>query len=236
MMERIAQVSPRSKARITGVVYLVFFVAAILGGVLTPGTAKDISANEALFRLAYALTVISTLCYVGLAALFYDLFKPVSRNISLMAVTFNVVGGALTAVQSLFQLAVLVVLGGSSQYSIAFKADQLQALAQMLLDLNAQAGYIAILFFAVFNLLVGYLIFRSTFMPRILGVLMALSGVSWLTYLSPPLAIRLLTPVEVLGFVAEASLMLWLLVMGINGQRWMEQARAARETAAAATV
>jgi hypothetical protein len=235
-MVRIAHVSPRSRARITGVVYLVFFVTAILGGVITPGTAKDIPAHEALFRLGYALTMISTLCYVALAALFYQLFKPVSRNFALMAALFNAVGGALTAVQSLFQLAVLVPLGGASQYTSAFKTDQLQALAQMLLDLNAQTGYIAILFFAAFNLLIGYLIFRSTFLPRILGVLMALSGFTWLIYLSPPLAIHLLTPIEGIGILAEASLMLWLLVMGVNGQRWTDQASAAGEMAVAATI
>jgi hypothetical protein len=108
-----------------------------------------------------------------------------------------------------------------------FKAEQLQALAFMFLKLNAQTSYIYLFFFGLFNLLIGYLIFRSTFLPRILGGLMALSGVGWLTFLSPPLANDVLPYIEVLGILAEALLMLWLLVKGVNEQRWQERASAA---------
>jgi hypothetical protein len=97
----------------------------------------------------------------------------------------------------------------------------------MFLNLNVQAGYIALVFFGLFQLVIGYLIFRSTFLPRILGALIAFAGLGWLIFLSPPLANYLLTYLEVLGFLAEASLMLWLLVMGVNDQRWKEQASAA---------
>ena len=206
--------------------YLLFFLTAVLGGVFTPATATAILAHDASFRLGYALTLISTASYVALAALFYQLFKPVSRSIALMAAFFSLMGCALTAVQSLFQLAPSVVLG-SSQYSSVFNVKQLQTLAQMLLDLNAQAGYVALVFFGVFQLLIGYLIFRSTFLPQILGALIALGGLGWLTFLSPPLANHLLTPLEALGILAEAPLMLWLLVMGVNSQRWTERASAA---------
>jgi hypothetical protein len=85
-------------------------------------------------------------------------------------------------------------------------------------------------FFGPFCLLLGYLIFRSTFLPRILGVLMAFAGVGWLIFLSP-LAHPLSTYLKILGFVAEASLMLWLIVKGVNEQRWQEQARAAGASA-----
>ena len=82
-------------------------------------------------------------------------------------------------------------------------------------------------FLGVFQILIGYLIFRSTFLPRILGALIALAGLGWLTFLWPPLAAYLLTYLEVLGILAEASLMLWLLVIGVNSQRWIERASAA---------
>jgi Domain of unknown function (DUF4386) len=154
------------------------------------------------------------------------LFKYVSRSLALLAAFFGLVGCVITAIQSLFQLAPLVVFG-HSQYLSVFTVKQLQALAQQLLDLNAQAGYIALVFFGVFQLLIGYLIFRSTFLPRILGALIALGGLGWLTFLSPPLATSLLTYLMVLGILAEVPLMLWLLVMGVNGERWNEQARAA---------
>ena len=235
MMERNAEASPRPRARITGVVYLLYFLTAIIGefflrGLVVDGdaaaTANNILAHESLFRLGLATGLISTACYVAVTALFYDLFKTVSRSLSLLAAFFSLVGCAILAFASLFQLAPLVVLGGS-QYLSVFKVEQLRALALMFLELNTQAGNICVVFFGVYCLLIGYLIFRSTFLPRLLGVLMALAGLGWLTFLSPPLANHLSPYNLVLGFLAELSLMLWLLVMGVNVQRWKEQASAA---------
>jgi hypothetical protein len=221
MMQPTTQLSPRSRARITGGVYLLFFLTAIFGAVVMPATAKDMLAHELSFRFGYALDLISTGFYVAVAGLFYQLFRPVSRSLALLAAFFALVGCAITAVQSIFQLAPFVVLGGGS--SSSFSADQLHALAQMLLDMSAQAGYVALVFFGVFQLLTGYLIYRSTFLPRVLGALMALGGLGWLTFLSPPLATHLLNVIEPIGILAEAPLMLWLLVFGVNSQRWSEQ-------------
>jgi hypothetical protein len=113
---------------------------------------------------------------------------------------------------------------GGSQYLTVFNVEQLRALALLFLNLNDQAGSVALVFFGLFDVLIGLLIFRSTFLPRILGVLMAVAGLGWLTFLSLPLANYLLTYIEVLGFLAEALLMLWLLAIGVNVQRWKEQA------------
>lgn len=109
----------------------------------------------------------------------------------------------------------------------AFKVDQLRALALLFLELHGQGVNISFVFFGVYCLLIGYLIFRSSFLPRILGVLMAFAGSGWLIFLSPPLANYLSSYIVVLGFLAELALMLWLLVKGVNVQRWKEQARAA---------
>jgi hypothetical protein len=220
---RMAEASPRSRARITGVVYLLFFLSGVLGGFFTPASPANIVAHETAFRLGFALTLISTACYVAVTALFYRLFRPVSRSIALVAAFFGLIGCAITAFGSLFQLAPLVVLGGSPSFRV-FGAKQLPALAQMFLDLNAQVDDIALVFFGLFLLLIGYLIFRSTFLPRILAAPIALAGLGWLTFLWPPLANHLLTYIEVLGFLAEFLLMLWLLLMGVNAERWYEQA------------
>jgi Domain of unknown function (DUF4386) len=240
--ERIAAASPRTRARITGVVYLLFFVTAVLGEFFTrqagisgiqPGvsgdaaaTANTILTHELLYRLGFALGLISTACYVAVTALFYQLFRPVSRSLSLIAVCFSLVGLAIATFGSLLQLAPLVVLGGSPYLNV-FNMKQLQALALMFLNLNAQVGYIALVFDGLFLFLIGYLIFRSTFLPRILGALVAFAGLGWLTFLSPPLANYLYTYIQVLGVLAEGSLMLWLLVIGVNAQRWIERASAA---------
>ena len=242
-MRAVAPASPRPRARITGVVYLLFFLTGILGAVLTPATnglggvpgdaaatAHTILAHEVLYRWGWALSLISTAFYVALITLFYQLFRPVSRSHTLLATSFGLVGCAIGAFGGLFQLAPLVVLEGSP-YLSAFTANQLQALALMFLNLNAQVGNIALVFFGVFQLFLGYLIFRSTFLPRILGALIALAGVGWLIFLSPTIANSLLTYLEVLGFVAEAALMLWLLVRGVNVQPWQQIASGSSQDA-----
>jgi hypothetical protein len=177
--------------------------------------------------VGWALGLISTACYVAVVALFYQLLRPVSRSLALIAAFFGLVAQTVTAFGSLFPLATLVVLGGSPYLGV-FDAKQLQALALLSLNLSAQLSHIALVFDGPFQILIGYLIFRSTFLPRILGVLVALAGVGWLTFLWPPLAISLLTYLEVLGFLGEVPLMLWLLVMGVNAQHWNEQANKQR--------
>jgi len=150
-------------------------------------TATHILAHESSFWLGFAADLLVTACYIVVTALFYELFKPVNRTLSLLAAFFSLVGCAIGAASGLFRLAPLTVLGGAPYLSV-FKADQLQALAFMFLKLHAQASNISLVFFGFYCLLIGYLAFRSTFLPRILGVLMAVGGLGWLTFLSPPLA------------------------------------------------
>jgi len=237
IMRRITEVSPRPRARMAGVFYLLTFLT---GGVAVPSfklivsgnatvTATNIQAHEALFRLGFAALLINVACYIAVTLLFYDLFKPVNRSLSLFAAFFSLVGCAIQAVSSVFFLAPLVVLGGAPCISV-FKAEQLQALALMFFGLYAQAYNIGFVFFGFYCLLIGYLIFRSTFLPRILGALMAFAGLAWLTFLSPPLANHLSPYNLAVGALAELSLTLWLLVMGVNVQRWKEQASAARSS------
>jgi Domain of unknown function (DUF4386) len=234
MTKRIAEASTRPSARITGVVYLLYFLTAVLGeffmrGTVVDGdataTANNLLAHQSLFRLGLATSLIATGVYIAVTALFYGLFKYVNRSLSLVAAFFSLVGCGILAISSLFQLASLVVLGGS-QYLSVFKVEQLRALALLFLELNAQASNICVVFFGVYCLLIGYLIFRSAFLPRILGVLMVLAGLGWLTFLSPPLANHLSPYNLILGFLAELMLCLWLLVIGVNVQRWKVQASA----------
>lgn len=214
-MGSVTSLQPR--ARITGVVYLLSFLFA-LGTLFTPGTPRDIVAHEPLFRLEFAVGLIWIALYIAVTALLYSLLRPVDRRVALLAAFFSLVACTIQAFASVFELVPLVVGGG--QYSSVFKADQLQALGQMFLDLNVQANYIAVVLFGVFDILIGYLIFRSTFMPRVLGALMAIGGLLWLIFLYPPLANHMLVEIEAPGFVAELALMLWLLIRGVNSERW----------------
>jgi hypothetical protein len=194
-------------------------------------TAANILAHERLFRMALAADILGVAAYVVVTALFYDLFKPVNRSLSLAAAFFSLVGCAVQLFAGVFDLGSLGVLRGA-QYSSAFKVEQLQAMAQLLLQLHAQGFSIAIVFFGFYCLLIGYLIFRSTFLPRIIGVLMALAGLAYVTnnlamFLSLALPMQLAHAVPVLGGLGELSLMLWLLAISCNSQRWRERAATA---------
>jgi hypothetical protein len=237
MTERIAEASPRLRARMAGVLYLIAgmtfsYADGSVGGKIVvysdgAATAHNILANEMLFRLGFAAALISAVCYITVTLFLYDMFKPVNRSVSLLAAFFSLMGCTIQALSSLFHLAPLVVLGGE-QYLGVFKVEQLQALALTFLRLRAQASSIYMVFFGWYCLLIGYVIFRSTFLPRILGVFMAIAGLSYQLFLSPPLASYLFPyVVKPAGALGELSLILWLLVIGVNAQRWKEQASAA---------
>src|SRR6266699_2399364 len=132
----------------------------------------------------------------------------------------------------------LVALGGAHELS-AFNAGQLQALALTFLKLHSQGYNISLVFSGFYCLLIGYLIFRSTFLPRVLGVLMAVAGLCYMpygfaTFLSPEFAAGLFPWVMMPG-AGELLLALWLLVIGVNVQRWEEQARSALQLRAITT-
>lgn len=237
MIEPIAEASPRFKARIAGFFWLMTILASsfaliVAGRLVVSGdaaaTAANILAHETLFRSGTAANLIATACYVAATLLVYELLKPVNRTVSLLAAFFSLVGCAVGAVSSLFEFAPFVLLRGAHYLSV-FTVEQLQALAFMFLKLRGQEPNISLVFFGLHCLLVGYLILRSTFMPRIVGALMAFGGLGWLTFLWPPLA-NYLSPYNLApGILGEGSLTLWLLVIGVNVQRWKEQASAAGE-------
>ena len=239
MMEQMAEVSPRLKARMAGAFQLLEALTAGFGQVIVldrlvvagnaAATAANVLGHERLFWLGFASSLIGVAFHIAWALLIYVLLKPVNRSLSLLAAFFVLVSCAMQALTSLLYLAPLLVLQGGSSLS-AFTAEQLQGPALMFLKLNQYAYNIDLVFFGLWCVLTGYLIFRSTFLPRILGVLLAISGLGWVTYLYPPLAYYLFMPyIAVASALGEIPLELWLIVMGVNAQRWKEQASAARE-------
>ncbi|MBZ5688589.1 MAG: DUF4386 domain-containing protein [Acidobacteriia bacterium] len=233
--KRIAQESPRFKARIAGIFYLLTILARMFVEIFVRNrlvvsddaavTATNILAHESLWQLGFAGDIIAFASYIVLTALLYELFKPVNRSLSLVAAFFGLAASVVQAVSSLFHLAPLLVLGKST-YLSAFTAEQLQALALVFLRLRAAAYHnIGLVFFGLYLLLVGILILRSAFLPRVLGALMALAGLSYVLFLSPPLVRSLQPYILIFPAVGQISLCLWLLVMGANVVRWEEQAR-----------
>jgi hypothetical protein len=149
----------------------------------------------------------------------YEVLKPVNRSVSLLAAFFSLVGCGVGAFSCIFDFLPFIVLKGAP-YLKVYTPEQLQALSYIFLVVRAQANDIGLVFFGLHCLGVGYLILRSTFLPRIIGALMVLAGIGWLTFLLPPLA-QSLAPFNMLpGAVGELSLTLWLLIKGVNIQRW----------------
>jgi Domain of unknown function (DUF4386) len=223
-MERFDADSSQSNARTIGIIYLLYFLAAFMGaflmnGLVAPGdaaaTASGILAHEPAYRSGVAIGLVANAFYIAVTALFYRLFEPVDRSMSLLAAFLSLVGCTIQILGGIFQLAPLVILA-DGPLSGAFNAEQLQAAAFFCLKLYSQAFGVALVLFALYDLLIGYLVFKSTFLPRFLGVLLMLAGAGWLTFLWAPLAILLSRFVLPFGALAEIALMLWLLVKGVD--------------------
>src|SRR6266852_1280939 len=236
---RVTEASPRSLARLAGVFQGLEGATSAFGQVFILGklvvfssaaaTAANILGHERLFWLGFASCIIGVAFHIAWALILHDLLKPVNRRLSLLAVFVILVGCAIQALTILLYLAPLIVLQGGSSLS-AFSAEQLQALALVFLKLNARSFDIYLVFFGLWCVLIGFLLFRSTFLPRILGVLMTISGLGYLTFLLPPLASHLFVPyIAAAAALGEIPLFLWLLIFGVNAQRWKEQAGAAGE-------
>jgi hypothetical protein len=218
-----------------GVAYLLGSLTSVLGqmvildSVVVSGsasaTAAKILSHESLFRLGFVASLMTVPFHLAWAVLFRRLFAPVSRSISLLASFVMLMACAMWALSSLLYLAPLLVLKAESSLS-ALAPAHLQALALIFIKLNAQAYDIGLVFFGFWCVVIGYLIFRSTFLPRIIGVLEVLAGLGYLTLLWRPLSHYLYPYNLALAGPGEISLMLWLLVKGVDARKWKEAASA----------
>lgn len=233
--------SPRATARITGFLYVVIIATAALsefyirGGLVVSGnaarTAANILASEPVYRLSGAIDFIVLFCDISIALLLYILLRPVSDGLSLLAAFFRLVFSAIMAVAILFHFAPLFLLKGAS-YLDAFSVGQLQALSMLSLKLHSAMYDIGLLFFGVHCVLIGLLIARSAFLPKIIGVLLALAGLGYLVSSTASLFLPALAPLVfpyslLPGLVAESVLALWLLLIGVNASKWEQQAKPA---------
>lgn len=225
----IHAIASRSTARTAGFFFLVTIVTGLpaqrmfdklLMHSSAAAAARNILTNGAWLRAALASSLVGTVCYVAVTALFYELFKGVSRKIALAAAIFSIAGCAVAGVSGAFLVAALAV-SKAEHYLSSFVPLQLQSLSMVFVRLRDQTETVGIVFFGFYCLAIGYLIFRSTFLPRTLGVLMALAGLGWLTMLCTPLA-SALSPYHVFisGVLGEGSLTFWLLAIGVDSGRW----------------
>jgi hypothetical protein len=182
-------------------------------------TATNILTHRDLFQLGFTVYLIEMASQIAMTVLVYVLLKPVSRSIALLALFFSLAGCTIKTLSRLFYIAPLLVLGGS-HYLSEFNTEQLQAFALLLLNVNDQAAGMALPFFGFSTSLNGYLIYRSDFLPRFLGVLSILGGFGWLTFLYPPLGYQLFPFIVPLALIGSMSQILWFLIKGVNAQHW----------------
>jgi hypothetical protein len=239
--------SPQPYARIGGALYLAIIVLGafaegfVANKLIASGdaatTAANILAAPGLWRLSVAADLIVVLCAVPLLWIEYLLLRPVSRQLVVLAVFFNLVSLAVEAISKLFLLIVMPILG-STDFLKAFDPHQLQVLANIALSSHDIAFNIALLFFGFTCIVNGYLIFRSGYLPKFVGVLMQAAGLSYLvacfaSLFAPALA-DLITPAILLPpLIGESSFCLWLLIKGVNVAKWRERVTAAQGEAAA---
>jgi uncharacterized protein DUF4386 len=218
-------------ARMAGFLYLMYMVITIpsnigrdsfivLGDAAT--TASNIMASEWLFRLSFAGDLVSAVFFLLAAWALYALLKSVNKDLALLFLLLNLGGVAVYSISLLNQFAAVLLLSGAD-YLKVFQADQLQSLAMFFLNLQHNGNWIAQIFFGAWLFPLGYLVYKSGFLPRILGIVMMVHFVGWTItslqfFLFPDFtAITYVT--YPLGLISELGLTLWLLIMGAKEQK-----------------
>lgn len=223
---------PRARARTAGVFYVLegatsaFGAIHVVSEVTVSGnaaaTAQNVLTHQPLMWLGFGAALVAVACHIIYTVLFYELFRPVSRTLSLVAAAISLVAAAIQGGSALFQAAPLLIVRTTGSLS-AFTVGQRDALALAFLKLNMQAFDIYLVFFGLWLTLTGYLIVRSTFMPSVVGVLAACGGLCYAILLAPPLASYLYPYYLVPDIIGEPVLLLWLLIVGLNPVRWYQQ-------------
>ena len=218
-------------ARIAGFFYFMFFVTTIISDLCrdsfmvlgdAAATANKIMASGWLFRLSFVGDLISAVFFLLAAWALYALLKSVNKDLALLFLLLNLGGVAVYSISLLNQFAAVLLLSGADYLNV-FQADQLQALAMFFLNLHHNGYWIAQIFFGAWLFPLGYLVFKSGFLPRILGIVMMIHCVGWLMtslefFLFPGFEVMHYLSYP-LGFISEFGLTLWLLIKGVKEQK-----------------
>jgi len=229
--QKIADQSPRKTARMAGLFYLIFILTTVLASVVrsrlivsgdAAATANNIMGSELFFRIGFVTELVSAVFFLLAAWALYVLLKPVNKNLALLFLLLNLGGVAVECLNALNLFAALQFLSGAN-YLTVFQTGQLQAMAMSSLNLYTSGFAIAQIFFSAWLLPLGYLVYKSRFLPKWLGLLLILDFFCWTSYffqffLFPDYGI-LIYPGSAVGFIAEISISLWLLIKGVKDQK-----------------
>lgn len=221
--------SPRLLARLAGV----FFLLTILGGIIAQGfiserlvdfgdataTANNILANKGLFQIGFTIYLIEMACQIVAGLLIFRLLRPVHRTLALLMLLFEFTGIVIKTFARVFYITPLYILDGGVALS-GFDAGQLQSISLLFLKVNDYGAATAIAFFGFSTLLDGYLVFRSTYLPRWLGVLGMIAAFGWLAFLYPPLGYSVFMFAALFGLLASAAKIFWLIVFGVDEEKF----------------
>jgi hypothetical protein len=249
MNKWFAENAPAMQARLIGALYLIsgeaftFAENKVRGKLVdlndAAATAHNILTHQTLYRQGLAAEAAPL--YLIVTLLLYWLLKPVNKNLSMAAAVFSMAGCIVQAVNVLLHAAPLILLT-DAHLAAVLPAAQLQGMALFSLKLAAEGTNLFMLFFGCYCFLLGCLILRARFMPRIIGAFLTVAGSAYLfsyfaAYLAPALEARIYPNIILWpGIAGEGSLILWLLIMGVNARRWREQAGAGRVCIDAAPV
>ena len=233
-IDRTPEMSPRTKGRFAAAVYLFYVIAGVYAqGFISDRlvvlrdaatTSANILANQSTYSLGLTVYLIEMAGQIVTVVLFYQLLKPVSRTGAMLAAAFELTGCGIKIFSRLFYFAPLLVVGRAAPSLSAFNKEQLDAIALLLLKINDNGAAIALAFFGFSTLLQGWLIYKSGFLPRWLGVIAMIGGLGWLTFLSPPLGMSVFLYVAVFALLGLLITIVWLLTVGVDEQRWRQRA------------
>jgi len=222
-----------AQARMAGFLYLMYMLITIPADALgrsplivfgdAVATAGKIAAHAWQFRLGIVGDLVSAVFFLLAAWALYALLKPVDKNLALSFLLLNLGGVAIYSLNLLNQFAAVLLLSGADYLKI-FRADQLQSLAMFFLDLHHNGYWIAQIFFGVWLFPLGYLVFKSGFLPKFLGVILMVHCFTWTTtsllyFLYTPGYTAITYVSFPLGFLAEFGLTLWLLIKGAGERK-----------------
>jgi hypothetical protein len=230
-------VSPQVYARTGGALYLMLIVLGIFGEAVrdrlivsgnAAATAGNIRSMESLWRFGITSEFVSLIGATSLAMIYFVLLRPVNEQLNLLATFLRLVAITIEAVAALNLVAALFPLGTAESLK-AFTPEQLYALTRLAIVSHSHGYGLALLFFGFCFLFHGYLIFRSGFLPKALGVLIQVAGLCYMTnsfalFLAPAFANRIFPAILLPSFVGELSVCLWLLVKGVNVDKWKQLA------------
>lgn len=239
-MNRAFERSPQTYARACGLLYLAIIVlgmfgelvvrAALVAGNNPATTANNIAANDFLWRAGIAGDLLMQVIDVPTIIIFYLLLRPVSKSLALMSTAFNLVQTAVLALNKLALLTPLLVIGNASR-SGSLAPEQWNEVSYLAIQLHGYGFGIGLIFFGFTCLIRGYLIYKSSYFPAAIGVLLQLAGASYIVnsfalILAPDVAQALFPAILIPAFVGELSLALWLLIKGVNLPQWQQKVAA----------